>query len=99
MGDRAKLTLGPLLFDWPPEEKRDFYLRVAEEAPVDVVYLGEVVCSKRWPFFAPYLPELVERLRGTGKEVVLSTLALIMSGGNISRIATIGNGLGQGPFR
>jgi collagenase-like PrtC family protease len=79
MGDRAKLTLGPLLFDWPPEEKRDFYLRIAEEAPVDVVYLGEVVCSKRWPFFAPYLPELVERLRGAGKEVVLSTLALIMS--------------------
>ncbi len=79
MGDRAKLTLGPLLFDWPPEEKRDFYLRVAEEAPVDVVYLGEVVCSMRWPFFAPCLPELVERLRGAGKEVVLSTLALIMS--------------------
>ncbi len=46
MGDRAKLTLGPVLFDWPPEEKRDFYLRVAEEAPVDVVYLGEVVSSQ-----------------------------------------------------
>jgi collagenase-like PrtC family protease len=58
---------------------RDFYFRIADEAPVDVVYLGEVVCPKRAPFFEPYLPEVAERLAAAGKEVVHSTLALVMT--------------------
>ena len=37
---RANLTIGPLLFHWPAERKRDFYFRIADEAPVDTVYLG-----------------------------------------------------------
>ena len=75
----SKLTLGPLLYNWPAEQKRDFYFRIADEAPVDIVYVGEVVCSKREPFLAPYLDEIFARLRDGGKEVVVSTLALIMS--------------------
>jgi O2-independent ubiquinone biosynthesis protein UbiV len=75
----TKLTLGPILFNWSPEQKRDFYFRMADEAPVDVVYVGEVVCSKREIFWAPVLPEIIERLQAAGKEVVYSTLALIMS--------------------
>lgn len=74
-----KLTLGPVLFNWRPEQLRDFYFRIADEAAVDSVCVGEVVCSKRTPFFAPHLPEVVERLAAAGKEVVLSSLALIMS--------------------
>lgn len=76
-GAGARLTLGPVLFNWPPETWRDFYFRIADEAPVDTVYLGEVVCSKRAPFFAPMLDEVVERLAAAGKETVFSTLALI----------------------
>ncbi len=75
----AKLSLGPVLFNWDAELKRDFYFHIADEAPLDTVYLGEVVCSKRTPFFEPFLPEVVERLQRGGKEVVHSTLALIMS--------------------
>ncbi len=75
----AKLTLGPLLFNWPAERMRDFYFRIAEEAPVDTVCIGEVVCSKRAPFYAPYLPEVVTRLEAAGKEVVHAALALVMS--------------------
>ena len=75
----ARLTLGPVLFNWRPEVLRDFYFRIADEADVDSVCLGEVVCSKRLPFFAPYLPEIMERLIAAGKEVVLSSLALIMN--------------------
>jgi collagenase-like PrtC family protease len=82
----AKLTLGPVLFNWAPEQKRDFYFRIADEAPVEVVYLGEVVCAKRSPFFDPHLPEVVERLERAGKAVVHSTLALIMSEGEIEAI-------------
>ncbi|MHA1537393.1 MAG: ubiquinone anaerobic biosynthesis protein UbiV [Alphaproteobacteria bacterium] len=75
----ATLSLGPLLFNWEAEGKRDFYFRIADEAPLDTVYVGEVVCSKRSPFFDPHLPAVVERLRRGGKRVVHSTLALIMS--------------------
>lgn len=75
----AKLTLGPVLFNWKPETLRDFYFRIADEAPVDTVHVGEVVCSKRTPFFEPYIAPVVERLQAAGKEVVLSSLALIMS--------------------
>ncbi|MBF0560866.1 MAG: U32 family peptidase, partial [Alphaproteobacteria bacterium] len=61
------------------ETRRDFYFRIADEAPIDTVCLGEVVCSKRSPFIDPVLPEIVERLEAAGKAVVYSTLALIMS--------------------
>jgi collagenase-like PrtC family protease len=71
------LSLGPVFFNWPPDALRDFYFRVADEAPVDHVYLGEVVCSKRTPFFAPYLAEVAERLAAGGKQLVFSSLALI----------------------
>ncbi len=73
----TKLTLGPVLFHWTPERLKDFYFRIADEAPLDVVYLGEVVCAKRAPFFESDAPEVVERLEAAGKEVVLSTLALL----------------------
>ncbi|HSV28343.1 MAG TPA: U32 family peptidase [Candidatus Omnitrophota bacterium] len=74
-----KLTIGPVLFNWRPEKLRDFYFRIADEADVDTVHVGEVVCSKRTPFFAPMIPDVIERLAGAGKQVVLSSLALIMS--------------------
>jgi len=73
-----KLTLGPILFHWPAEMKRDFYARIADEAPVDTVYLGEVICSKRAPFFDPFIEEVADRLQRAGKRVVHSTLAEVM---------------------
>ncbi|MCC7273191.1 MAG: U32 family peptidase [Alphaproteobacteria bacterium] len=73
----ARLTLGPLLFNWPAERVADLYRRIADEAPVDGVVLGEVVCAKR-PVPARALAEAVERLERAGKEVVFATLALVM---------------------
>ncbi len=72
-----KLTLGPVLFNWPPDKWRDFYLRIADEAPVDSVIVGEVVCSKRSHFFEKYTPAVIERLVRGGKEVLLASLALV----------------------
>jgi collagenase-like PrtC family protease len=74
--DRMELTLGPLLFHWPEDVARDFYARIADESEFDRVYLGEIVCSKRWPFTDKWLPEVAERLRRGGKAVVWSTPAL-----------------------
>jgi O2-independent ubiquinone biosynthesis protein UbiV len=75
----GELTLGPVLFNWSPEGWRDFYFRIADEAPVAAVYLGEAVCFKRAPLFEPYLGEVAARLTAAGKAVVLSTLAEVMS--------------------
>lgn len=72
-----QLSLGPVLYNWAPERWRDFYFRIADEAPVDVVAVGEIVCSKRSPFFDPYLPAVIERLQGAGKQVLLSSLILV----------------------
>lgn len=71
------LTLGPVLYLWEGETWRDFYFRIADEAPVSHVYIGETVCSKRLHFFEPYLADVIGRLEGAGKQVVLSTLALV----------------------
>jgi collagenase-like PrtC family protease len=73
-----RLTLGPILFHWPAERKVDFYARIADEASIDTVYLGEVVCSKRSPFFETHYTDVAERLRRGGKRVVFSSLGEVM---------------------
>ncbi len=78
-----KLTLGPNLFNWPAEKWRDFYFRIADEAPLDVVYIGENICSKRAPLFEPHLADVVERLERGSKQVIFSSLAEVTS--NIDR--------------
>jgi collagenase-like PrtC family protease len=71
-----KLSLGPILYYWERERILDFYAQVAGW-PVDIVYLGEVVCSKRRTLrFEDWLA-VADRLTRAGKEVVLSTLALV----------------------
>lgn len=74
----AGLTTGPVLFNWKPEVWRDFYYRVADESCVDTVYIGEVVCAKRTPFFEPYFPVVLDRLQAAGKKIVFSTLTEVM---------------------
>jgi collagenase-like PrtC family protease len=75
----AELTIGPILYNWRPERWRDFYFRVADEAPVSIVYLGEVICSKRSPLFTPHFGPVVNRLENNGKTVVFSTLAEVVT--------------------
>lgn len=73
---RIGLTLGPLMFNWTPERVVDFYARIADEAPIERVYLGEVVCGKRSPLLEPSLAAAAERLERGGKEVVWSGLSI-----------------------
>lgn len=71
-----EIVLGPLLFNWSPERIGDFYGRIADEAAVDRVYLGEVVCGKRAPLLDAALAAAAERLEAGGKTVVWSAPAL-----------------------
>ena len=75
----TRLTLGPVLFNWALEDWLDFYARIADEAPVDTVVVGETVCAKRLPFFEEHIPTVMERLQNAGKEVVLGSLGLVMT--------------------
>lgn len=72
-----RLTLGPVLYLWDTDFWLDFYRRIADEADVNTVVLGEVVCSKRQHFHEQHLPAVIERLRRAGKTVRLASLALI----------------------
>jgi len=74
----AELTLGPNLFHWPAQQKLDFYNRIADESPVSTVYLGEVICSKRTPFFEDHLDAVADRLQRAGKTVVFCSLSEVV---------------------
>lgn len=71
-----ELSLGPLLFNWPAAQVESFYARIAETAPVDRVYLGEVVCGKRAPLLADALARSADRLVAAGRTVVWSSMSL-----------------------
>ena len=71
---KPQLTIGPVQFHWNPEQWKNFYRGIAG-APVDIVYIGEVVCSKRAPFYEPLYGEIADMLQDAGTRVVFSTLA------------------------
>ena len=73
-----RLALGPLLYHWPRQQVRRFYAAM-EVLPLDVVYLGETVCSRRQELRLNDWLAIAQRLKGAGKQVVLSTQVLIAS--------------------
>ncbi len=90
-----KLALGPLLYYWPRQETLDFYAGIAA-SPVDVVYLGETVCSRRHELRLDDWLNLGRELAAAGKEVVLATQSLIESESDLKALRQI---IGQGEFR
>jgi len=77
-----KLALGPLQYYWPRARVLAFYEEIAA-APVDTVYLGEVVCSRRHELAFEDWLVIGERLAAAGREVVLSAQALSESEGDL----------------
>ena len=90
-----KLALGPLLYYWPRQSTLAFYADMAE-APVDIVYLGETVCSRRHELRLPDWLEVADMLAAAGKEVVLSSQVLVESESDLKTLRRIIN---NGRFR
>ena len=83
-----KLAIGPVQYYWPRATVLDFYRAVAA-APVDIVYLGETVCSRRHELRFPDWLDVAESLAAAGKQVVLSTLALIESESDLKALRKV----------
>lgn len=73
-----KYSLGPVLYYWPKETLEKFY-QAAAKSRADVIYLGEAVCSKRRATKVGDWLDMAKMLAGQGKQVVLSTLALVQA--------------------
>jgi collagenase-like PrtC family protease len=76
MNTPLKLSLAPIAYYWSKEDTLRFYVE-AMEWPVDVVYLGEVVCSRRHLMKLDDWLAVARELKSAGKEVGFSSLTLI----------------------
>ncbi|MBD9378040.1 U32 family peptidase [Pseudoxanthomonas sp. PXM04] len=83
-----KLSLGPLQYFWPRERVLAFY-REAARWPLDILYLGETVCSKRRELRTRDWLALAEELAASGKQIVLSSLALIEAESELSTVVRL----------
>ncbi|MCC7413250.1 MAG: U32 family peptidase [Gammaproteobacteria bacterium] len=85
-----KLAAGPILAFWERKQVFEFYAALAA-APVDIVYLGETVCAKRRALAPEDWLALGRELRAAGKQVVLSTLALVEAESELAALGRIAN--------
>ena len=66
----------------------EFYQAIAE-TPVDVVYVGEAVCSRRHELRHGDWLDISRMLRDAGKQAVLSTMVLLESGSDVAAMHKI----------
>jgi collagenase-like PrtC family protease len=85
-----KLSIGPITYFWERQQVLDFYQQAARSA-AEIIYLGEVICSKRRLVKAEDWLAIGEELQQCGKEVILSSLTLLEAASEISSLKKLCN--------
>ncbi|MCQ4308915.1 U32 family peptidase [Pseudomonas stutzeri] len=81
-----KLSLGPVLFYWDRQRTLEFYADMAS-APLDVIYLGETVCSKRRDMgLDDWIGLARELAQQSTAQLVLSGLTLVEAASELSSL-------------
>ncbi|WP_454003890.1 ubiquinone anaerobic biosynthesis protein UbiV [Alcaligenes sp. Marseille-Q7550] len=83
-----KFALGPLQYYWSRIAVLQFY-ESACEWPVDMVYLGETVCSRRHELRLEDWLEVADMLAQAGKIPILSTQVLLESGRDMTTLRRV----------
>ena len=71
-----RLSIGPIQYFWERQQVLDFYEQAADSV-AEIVYLGEVICSKRRLVKLDDWLAIGKELKQSGKEVILSSLTLL----------------------
>ncbi|CAI1840476.1 U32 family peptidase [Serratia quinivorans] len=80
-----KYALGPVQYYWPKTELEEFY-RQAVSSSTEIIYLGESVCTKRREMKVGDWLALAQEIARSGKQVVLSTLALLQAPSELNEL-------------
>ena len=80
-----KLSIGPIQYFWERQQVLDFY-RQAADCAAEVIYLGEVICSKRRLVKPEDWLAIGNELKQAGKEVILSSLTLLEAASEMSSL-------------
>ena len=90
-----KLSLAPIQFFWQKETLLEFYVQMLD-SPLDTIYLGETVCSRRQKMRFDDWFGLAQDLADSGKEIILSSQVLLESESDLKRLRKI---TGQTQFK
>ena len=85
MMSSMKLSIGPIQYFWERERVLDFYQQAADSA-AEIIYLGEVICSKRRLVKLEDWLAIGKELEQSGKEVILSSLTLLEAASEMSSL-------------
>lgn len=80
-----RLSLGPIQYFWDRQRVLDFYQQAAD-SKAEIIYLGEVICSKRQLVKPEDWLAIGNELSQSGKEVILSSLTLLEAASEIGSL-------------
>ncbi|MGA8118581.1 U32 family peptidase [Rouxiella badensis] len=80
-----KYSLGTIQYYWQKAQVEAFY-QAAQGSEADIIYLGENVCTKRREMKVGDWLDLAKQLSASGKQVVLSTLALLQAPSELTEL-------------